>query len=123
MNPAFSVLLFRPLKRAGDWGGTRVPTGEPVGYGSRARYAGAGGPPFILLPAAHPRAVSALLMTPQVSFLTPRPAIKGLVAEALPTYAAGRAGLRMDFRTAALQFRLADRVAEAQVRCGGQEWP
>jgi hypothetical protein len=34
-----------------------------------------------------------LLMTPQVSFLTTRPAIKGLVAEALPTYAAGRAGL------------------------------
>jgi hypothetical protein len=43
LNLAFPVLLFRPLKRAGDWGGARFPTGKPVGYGSFARYAGLGG--------------------------------------------------------------------------------
>src|SRR5260221_6714656 len=43
MNLAFPALLFRPLKRAGDWGGTLFPTGKPVGYGSCARYASVGG--------------------------------------------------------------------------------
>jgi hypothetical protein len=48
-------------------------------------------------------------MTPKVSFLSAGPAIKELVAEALPTCAAGRAGLRMTPPPAARS--LAGRIA------------